>query len=1222
MNAGFLNVFEHAAHIHLLAVAQRIDVAFDGAFEEAVQIHRMVRRDARRFCHEGTQMRRVVGDFHAAAAEHVARANEQREPNAVSDAFGFLEARGHACGGVRNVELVEHGAEAFTVFGQVNCLGARAHNGHARFLKRVRELQRRLAAERHHNAVGLLDIDDIHDVFVGERLEIQAVACIVVGGHGFGVAVHHDGFVAGLVQRVARMHTTVVELDALANAVGTCAQNHGFRLVDGHDFRIAEARRRARSRNVGRFVGLVMVFGFAREFSRTRVDGLERRHNAKALAIGAHDDFLRAREVSDLGVGKTVLLRDAHSRRVEVFEAQAFELVLHGGHIGDAMQEPRVDAARLVHRVNGPTATQGLGHIEDAVFRGACHAFVEMLFVEIVFAIGAQARAAVFQRTHGLAERFLKRAADAHDFAHGLHARRKRRIGALEFLECEARHLHHAIVDRRLEACRRDARNVVRDFVERVAHGQARGGFRDRETGRLRRKRRGAAHARVHFDDDQAAVFRVERELHVRTARFDADFLQNGERGHAHALVFHVGKRLRRCHRDGVARMNAHGVNILDGAHDDAVAGLIAHDFHLVFFPADDAFFHKHLAGGRKLQTLRHDLAQLLLVVGDAAARAAEREARAKHAGVAHLAGELDGVFDGVRITAARAFQTYFFHGLSEQLAVFAALDGCQIAANHFNAIAIKHARFRQLNGRIQARLTTKGRQQGVGMLFGDDTLDEFSGNRLHVGAVGQAGVGHDGSGVRIHEHHFIAVFLEHLARLGARVVELARLANNDGARANNEDAFDVGTFGHCLGLLRAEDPAGEAVLRNVDVQVVGVAVHQAAKRREQVVRIGRTRVGLGVVLHRESILVEQLNAFASAIVQVDVRQANAAEALVFNDGRDAALRPEAKVAVGRMLGHAAGKLGHEFAEAREHQAEAVVLRGDFHLAAHEVHDGLVAAAMTELELLHFAAACEADHLMTQTNAEHRHLANKLARLLVGFGHGIGVARAVGEKNAVGFHGEHVSSGSVPRHYGKVAAHTHEARENRLFHAAVIRNHVIFLRRRSGHSERLAFRHPIERLRGGAAHGFGEIVAHQARSCGDLFRKRSSVEVFGRQNGSLRAEIANMANERTRIDALDSHDVLALEEFGQAHARAPIRRRAAHIMHDQAAQSRLGRLRIVEVHTVVADLGIGHRDNLTRIRRVGNDLEIALERRVEANLARNFACGTACPAVESGSVLQ
>ena len=71
--------------------------------------------------------------------------------------------------------------------------------------------------------------------------------------------------------------------------------------------------------------------------------------------------------------------------------------------------------ARLVHCVNGPTATQSLGHIEDAVVAwGVPRSFIEMLSRRsIVFAVGAQARAAVFQRAHGLAERFLKRAADA-----------------------------------------------------------------------------------------------------------------------------------------------------------------------------------------------------------------------------------------------------------------------------------------------------------------------------------------------------------------------------------------------------------------------------------------------------------------------------------------------------------------------------------------------------------------------------------------------------------------------------------------------------------------------------------------------------------------------------------------------------------------------------------------------------------------------------------------
>ena len=139
-----------------------------------------------------------------------------------------------------------------------------------------------------------------------------------------------------------------------------------------------------------------------------------------------------------------------------------------------------------------PTAAQGLGHVEDAVLRRASHQVVEGGLVEdfLAFAVGIQARAPVFKRAHGLAERFLERAPDGHDLADRLHARGQRVVGALELLERETRHLHDAVVDGRLEARRRRLGDVVDDLVERVADGQARGGLRDGETGRLAGQRR------------------------------------------------------------------------------------------------------------------------------------------------------------------------------------------------------------------------------------------------------------------------------------------------------------------------------------------------------------------------------------------------------------------------------------------------------------------------------------------------------------------------------------------------------------------------------------------------------------------------------------------------------------------------------------------------------------------------------------------------------------
>ena len=81
---------------------------------------------------------------------------------------------------------------------------------------------------------------------------------------------------------------------------------------------------------------------------------------------------------------------------------------------------------------------------------------------------------------------------------------------------------------------------------------------------------------------------------------------------------------------------------------------------------------------------------------------------------------------------------------------------------------------------------------------------------------------------------------------------------------------------------------------------------------------IGGAGRGLGVVLDREARGVEQLDALGGAVVEVHVRQANAAEALVHHDRRDAATHPGTQVAIGRMLGLAAGKLRDQFAQTGE----------------------------------------------------------------------------------------------------------------------------------------------------------------------------------------------------------------------------------------------------------------------------------------------------------------
>ncbi len=659
---------------------------------------------------------------------------------------------------------------------------------HARRLQRRRKLQRRLPTKGDHHAVGLLDVDDVHDILERERFEIELVGRVVVGGDRFGVAVDHDGLVACVVQRVAGMHAAVVELDALTDAVRTGAEDHD-----------ALARALARSFRLGGVVGFVVVGRLAREFGSAGVDGLERGHHTEQFTARAHRSLVRSGEVSDLRIGKSHAFEQAECVSVELVEAQSTQVLLHHDDVAHTVDEPRVDAGGLMHALDLPAAAQRLGHVEDAVLRRATHQVVEGRLVEdlLALAVGVQARAPVFQRAHGLTERFLERAADRHDLANRLHAGGKRVVGALELLEREARHLHDAIVDGRLEAGGRCLGDIVDDLVERVADGQARSGLRDGETGRFTGKRRGTGNARVHLDDDHAPVFGIQGELHVRSARFHADLLQNGQRSRAHALIFDVGKGLRRGDRDGVAGVHAHRVEVLDGADDDAVAGTIAHDLHLEFLPALDRFLDEHLGSRGKLQALGDDQAQLLLVMRDAAAGAAHGEARAQHDRIAEARNDVEGVLDRVGVAAAGSFNAQLGHAVVEQLAIFAALDGVQVAADHLDAVLFQDAALGKLDRGVQARLTAERGKQCVGAFGGDDLFDEFRGDGLDVGAIGHGRVGHDGCGVGVNQHHAVALFLEHLAGLCSRIVELARLADDDGAGADDENGRDVGALRH-----------------------------------------------------------------------------------------------------------------------------------------------------------------------------------------------------------------------------------------------------------------------------------------------------------------------------------------------------------------------------------------------------------------------------------------
>ena len=404
----------------------------------------------------------------------------------------------------------------------------------------------------------------------------------------------------------------------------------------------------------------------------------------------------------------------------------------------------------------------------------------------------------LLERPHGLLHSLLEGGADGHNLADGLHAGAQAVARALELLEREARDLDHAVVDGGLEAGGRGVRDVVLDLVKRVADGKKRRHLRDGEARGLRGQGGGAAHAGVHLEDDDAAVLGVHRELHVGAAAGDADALEDGDGIVAQALELVVVERLTGSHGDGVAGVDAHRVEVLDGADDDAVAGDVAHDLHLDLFPALNGLLDEDLGLGRERKALLADAQQVVVVVGDAAAGAAQGEGRADDHGVApELVHAGLALGDGVRDSRLGHVEAAVLHGRGEQLAVLAGLDGVDVAADNLDAVLLEHAGVREGDGAVEAGLAAHVGQKRVGALLLDNLGDGVGGDRLDISAVGGLRVGHDGSRVGVDEDDLVALLAQGLAGLGAGIIELTGLADDDGAGTDDEDLLDVGALGH-----------------------------------------------------------------------------------------------------------------------------------------------------------------------------------------------------------------------------------------------------------------------------------------------------------------------------------------------------------------------------------------------------------------------------------------
>ena len=186
----------------------------------------------------------------------------------------FRRRERRAIGRLGQTEVGNQLLKAFAVLSPINAVRGGAENRYASAGQWQRQVEGGLATELDDDPIGLFNFDDVHDVFKGQRLEVETIGGIVIGTHRLGITVHHDGLVAVFFQGKGGMHAAIVELNALPNAVRPTTENDDF--FHGLGLRFTHP-----------LIGRIQVRRMRHKFGATGIDTLKRRRDLVLLAQGA-----------------------------------------------------------------------------------------------------------------------------------------------------------------------------------------------------------------------------------------------------------------------------------------------------------------------------------------------------------------------------------------------------------------------------------------------------------------------------------------------------------------------------------------------------------------------------------------------------------------------------------------------------------------------------------------------------------------------------------------------------------------------------------------------------------------------------------------------------------------------------------------------------------------------------------------------------------------------
>ena len=385
-----------------------------------------------------------------------------------------------AIGWLAQAQELQKLLETFAVFGAVNGIWRSADDGHTLARQWHCQVERCLTTKLHDHPIRPFPLNDVEHILPGERLEVELVGGIVVGGHGFGVGVDHDGLHPDFTQGKGGVHAAVIKLDALADAVWPTTQDHDFFTPTGSSLVLC-------------FVGGVIVRRVGFKFSGTGVHQFVYRRNPQLQPALAHIVFCSASELCQLHIGKTVLLGTEKTFPVQGSKTDFSNSLTAGHQLFQVIQKPGIDFGQLMQTLHLHAPAQCLKNKTDPSGVGFGKPQLKIILVhaaEIILAVKTKTHATGFKRAHTLLKSLLEGAANGHGFAHRFHGCGEDVFGFRKFFKGPARDFHHTVVNGGFKGGIGFAGDVVFQLIQGIAHCQLGRDLGNGKAGGLGGKRR------------------------------------------------------------------------------------------------------------------------------------------------------------------------------------------------------------------------------------------------------------------------------------------------------------------------------------------------------------------------------------------------------------------------------------------------------------------------------------------------------------------------------------------------------------------------------------------------------------------------------------------------------------------------------------------------------------------------------------------------------------